>query len=225
MNSKVKFFIKIFKRYYKVSSFIKLICFILLAYFFISFLLNPYIPNPKNITYSAFEESSILKDSRFNIAITSDSPNMIVNNLEVKIEPEGLATPVFFNNEILIPPFTLVDLLGGTTSMNNVSREIIIELDNKEIRYYVNSRNAIINGENRFLQIGPIATNKAVLVPITPIVENYNTVLDPQSKSITISTNEIPIGIKNFRNLLENSHKLNNLGELPSIIGVLTEIF
>ncbi len=225
MNSTVKVFIKIFKRYYKVSSFIKLNCFILLAYFFVSFLLDPYILNPQNTTYNAFEESNILKDSKINIAITSDSSKMIVNNLEVKIEPEGLASPVFLNNDILIPPFTLVDLLGGKTSYNNVSGEVIIELDNREIRYYVNSRNAIINGENRVLQIGPIATDKTVLVPITPIVEKYNTVLDPQSKSITISTNEIPNGIKNFRNLLKNSHKLNNLGEIPSTFGVLTEIF
>jgi hypothetical protein len=159
------------------------------------------------------------------IILQENSPIMLVNNAEVTLEPQRGSTPILVNNRILIPPFVLVDLLGGTTTYEESTGKVTIHLNEHTTIFTINSGLFQVNNENMFLPIPPLLRNGVPFVPIQFLHEGYEVRTDWINQRVLISTQQLPEGMENLMKALKNLPQIHHISTLPYSLEILFKGF
>jgi hypothetical protein len=145
-----------------------------------------YIKNTMNVDVIEDSESNL--DISLELRNKSHRPDVITvqyNNPEMSIDgileeiDEGRGTkPIINNGRMLLPARALVEALGGKIEWVASEKAVIITLDDKIIKFVIDSDVAIVNGVNKKLDVGPSINNSRTFLPIRVIVENLDLNVD-----------------------------------------------
>ena len=144
------------------------------------------------------EVAAIVATNRI-LAMQIDNPNMVINENEyVEVDPGRGTVPVIKNNRTLVPIRAIIEAFGGTVEWNGDEREIIMTLGENTVNMWLNSHKALVNGEEKTLDVAPEIFNERTFVPVRFVTENLKLNVEWEATHSLIVISEKPI-----QNILE----------------------
>lgn len=135
--------------------------------------------------------------------------------------------PVIKDGRVLVPFRAVFEAFGAYVNYDEATKTIISEKEGQEIEFKMNSKTAVVNGNQVSLDVPPSIINGRTLVPLRFIGENYDGQVnwDEATKQVTIITNdqpnkvptvEIPVYLNNVKLSFDNPpFSLNNRTYVP----------
>jgi hypothetical protein len=157
------------------------------------------IKNPANGgNYTLFVETS--EDERqeskaYSISSASETNgNKIVLRVGSRLAQRGSqllqldAAPAILNNFTVVPLRFLGDSLGATTTYDANSRVITVKYNNKELIFWVDFKQAKVNGQWVALDVPPTIINNRVMIPVRFVSTNFDATVNwnPDTREISI---------------------------------------
>ena len=118
------------------------------------------------------------------ILMTIDSPYMTVNGIEQLIDPPEpgkeplLTAPVVMNARTLVPIRAIIETIGGTVGWEDATHKITLNAFEHNVIMWLNKYDLIVNGEQKEMDVMPVAPNGRTLVPIRFAAENAGCVVE-----------------------------------------------
>lgn len=142
--------------------------------------------------------SSVLATSSMNLEYDGEShlyngPNVtLVLNGEIFTPSDGQMPPIIIDERTLVPVREVFEKLGGIVEWNDKERSVKITLEEKSIKLWLNNTTALVDGEEKILDVPAKLINEKTMVPIRFISENVGLVVDwdDTTKSVFISKDE-----------------------------------
>lgn len=125
----------------------------------------------------------------FEIVLQINNPHMVFNGIEKDIDSGKDTSPVIVDGRTLLPIRALIEELGGTVEWDEKTKGVLIDLDKKKINLVINSKKAVVNGEDRNLDVPPMIIKNRTMVPLRFIIENlgYDVQWEEDTQKIIIS--------------------------------------
>ncbi len=119
-----------------------------------------------------------------NIYAAEDDISLVVNKKQV----ECSVPPVIVNNRTLVPARALFESLGAECIWDPETREVEIKMDETLILLTINSLNAYVNDEIKFLDVSPIIINSRTMLPVRFIAEELGFTVEwiPGSRTVDV---------------------------------------
>lgn len=135
--------------------------------------------------------------------------NIFVNGKEVSFSN----VPVMEKERTLVPYKEIFKALGAETTWEDSTKTITAKKENINLRIVVESKDAIVNGSKKALDVAPTVLNKEVYVPVRFIAENlgYTINMDNKAKKIYI---DLPINDETAAKNIDaymNTHMKNGM--------------
>ena len=144
------------------------------------------------------EVAAIVTTNR-TLAMQINNPNMVINENEyVEVDPGRGTVPVIKNNRTLVPIRAIIEAFGGTVEWNGDEREIVMTLGENTVTMWLNSHKALVNGEEKTLDVAPEIFNDRTFVPVRFVTENLKLNVEWEATHSLIVISEKPI-----QNILE----------------------
>lgn len=155
---------------------------------------NVSYENSIGATCGQTSESNTVYPEKFAIVLQIGNPVMAVNGVELNIDDNG-TVPITVNDRTLVPIRAIVEAMGGTVEWEQDAQEVVLELNEDEIRLVIGSKTAYLNGEPKNLDSAPVIVNDRTMLPIRFIAENFGFDVDwnGQNKTVTISRDGEPV--------------------------------
>lgn len=120
------------------------------------------------------------------------SPFMTVNGVKKEIDPGRGTFPIIIQGRTLLPIRAVIEAMGGTVGWNANTRKVTITLKNTTITLTINSKQAMVNGKAKELDVRPQIINERTMVPLRFVAENLGAQVlwDDKSQTITIKYNK-----------------------------------
>lgn len=115
------------------------------------------------------------------------SPYMTVNGVEKEID----AAPVIINDRTLLPVRAVVEEMGGSVDWNGVTRQAVLNQENKEIILTIDSDIVLLNGESQTLDTAPVIISGRTFLPIRVIAESFGYTVEWEDKDKTVTITKI----------------------------------
>ncbi len=124
----------------------------------------------------------------FTLTMQIGNPNMTVNGEEKPIDEQGTA-PVISSDRTLLPVRTVVEEMGGTADWNGETREVTLKYGTDEIKLTIDSSTAVLNGEEKKLDVIPAIMNGRTMLPIRFIAESFKfgVAWDGKTQTVTLT--------------------------------------
>lgn len=122
---------------------------------------------------SAYSNEVNNKKIEVEISLQIGTPYMFVNGKSVQIDDNG-TVPIIKNSRTLLPIRAIIEQLGGTIYWNGNEQKIEIVLGETSILINIGKNAAIVNGENKSLDVAPEIYNGRTMVPVRFVTENLN---------------------------------------------------
>ena len=122
----------------------------------------------------------------FTLTMQIGNPNMTVNGEEKPIDEQGTA-PVISSDRTLLPVRAVVEEMGGTADWNGEAREVMLKYGTDEIKLTIDSASAVLNGEEKTLDVIPAIMNGRTMLPIRFIAESFKFGVAWDSKTQTVT--------------------------------------
>jgi LysM repeat protein len=98
---------------------------------------------------------------------------MYVNGISKEIDPGRGTTPIIRNGRALLPVRSFIETLDGDVNWIENEQLIILYLNSKEIKLYLNKTEAYVNNEKFTIDVAPTISNSRTVLPIRFIAENF----------------------------------------------------
>ena len=140
---------------------------------------------------SAADDSAETKTEGFVLAMQIGNSVMTVNGTEKPIDEQGTA-PVIVGDRTLLPVRAVVEEMGGTVSWNEDTKEVTLRCASDEIKLTIDSKSALLNGEEKKLDVAPTIINGRTMLPIRFIAESFrfDVAWDGAAQTVTITKAE-----------------------------------
>ena len=153
-------------------------------------LATPYNGFPRTLNIMSAINSALAdlpEPEKTVVTMTIGSPTMTVNGAEAPIDAEG-TVPMVTNGRTLLPVRAFVEAIGGSVSWDDASRTATLTYNGTEIKLTVDSAAALLNGEERTLDVAPVVVNGRTMLPIRFIAESFGfTVLwNGETQTVTV---------------------------------------
>ena len=124
----------------------------------------------------------------FTLTMQIGNPNMTVNGEEKPIDEQGTA-PVIVNDRTLLPVRAVIEELGGTVGWDGETQEVTLKYDTDEIKLTLDSTTAVLNGEEKTLDVAPTVINERTMLPIRFIAESFKfgVLWDGKTQTVTVT--------------------------------------
>lgn len=114
---------------------------------------------------------------------------------DIKLEINGsivqpTVAPVIENGTTLVPLRIVSQNLGSQVDWNGANRSITITKDGKEILLTVDSKKAVVAGQEKELLLAPKIINSTTMVPIRFVSENLDAYVNWDSASRTVQVSD-----------------------------------
>lgn len=106
------------------------------------------------------------------------------------IPTEELMPPIIYQDRTLVPVREVFEELGGTVTWNNEERTVEIAIGNNNIKLWINSNIAKVNGKDIELDVPAKLINSKTMVPIRFISENGGFKVDWNQDTYTVTISE-----------------------------------
>lgn len=150
----------------------------------------------------------------------ASSIKLMINNTYVKTT----ISPYQANGSVLVPLRVISDNLDAKLDWNQKTRTITIIKGNKNIVLTIGSKNALVNGKNKALNLAPQIKSSTTMVPIRFISENLDCRVLWENNTVKIITangeqlnNKIPIDTPSNNTSSNTTSNLNEKEELAKI--------
>ncbi len=124
----------------------------------------------------------------FTLTMQIGNPNMTVNGEKKPIDEQGTA-PVISSDRTLLPVRAVVEEMGGTADWNGETREVTLKYGTDEIKLTIDSFTAVLNGEEKTLDVIPAVMNGRTMLPIRFIAESFKfgVAWDGKTQTVTLT--------------------------------------
>jgi WD40 repeat protein len=121
------------------------------------------------------------------ITLQVDNPYMTVNGEMKEVDNGNGTSPIILNGRTLLR--ALIEELGGTIIWSNTERKLILQLANSKIELWIDQNKAIVNGNEKELDVAPTIINERTMIPLRFVTDNLGLELhwEPETNSITIT--------------------------------------
>lgn|GEM_PF-6989502 len=127
-------------------------------------------------TSSVYANETLTTTGNHGVYLKINDSRMFVSSYETTIEKQVDSTqgttPVVKNGRTLLPISTLINELGGTVKWNATERKVSLTLNGNSVDVWIDKTNAVVNGQKRTLDVGPIVMNGRTMVPLRFATEN-----------------------------------------------------
>lgn len=115
------------------------------------------------------------------------NPKMIFQGAQIEIDGNG-TKPVLVNGRTLLPIRALIEAMGGQINWNGTEGKVSIELKSNKIELWINKKEAIVNGQQKELDVSAQIINARTMTPLRFVTENLgcNTSWDGETQTIII---------------------------------------
>ena len=107
------------------------------------------------------------------IILEINNPYMNVNGNSILIDGYRGTTPVIVNGRTMLPAKAIIETLGGTVYWNEVSQEVMLNLDENTIKLTLNSEIAYVNGVRKYLDVPATSINGRTMIPVKFVMDNF----------------------------------------------------
>ena len=119
------------------------------------------------------------------IRLPIDSPTATVNGQTVTLD----APAMIVENRTLVPLRFVSEALGAEVGWNGETRQITVKLESNTVELWLDQTRAVVNGEERTLDVPPLIVNGRSLVPIRFVAEALQAKVEwePESRTVIIT--------------------------------------
>jgi hypothetical protein len=105
------------------------------------------------------------------VVLQIDNPVMIINDVfSINIDPAAPAvSPRLENGRTMLPIRSLVETLGGSVSWKPETRQIVINIEDKDIVFTLDQVAYTLNGQNKMFDVAPQIFENRTFVPVRAI--------------------------------------------------------
>ncbi len=100
-----------------------------------------------------------------------NDPAMVFDGLTHEIDPGRGTAPILINDRTFLPARSLTEHFGGTISWNEVSKEVTISYNLKEIKLSADKNIISVNGKEQLIDVPPIIINDRTFLPLRAVME------------------------------------------------------
>ena len=116
---------------------------------------------------------------------TGPNVSLVIN--ENNFTPsEGQMPSVIIDDRTLVPVREVFELLGGTVNWNAEDKKVSVSIDNNSVELTINNNVAIVNGEEKQLDVPAKIINNKTMVPVRFISENCGLKVEWNGESKTV---------------------------------------
>ena len=117
------------------------------------------------------------------------NPVFSINKVEREIDAGKNTTPLVIEQRTLIPIRAIIEGLGGTVLWSEQDEMIVINLADKNIKLWVNSKQAKVNEESATLDVAPQIINGRTMIPLRFIGESLGMKVywEEETKKVTLT--------------------------------------
>lgn len=128
-------------------------------------------------------------EPKFEFVLQINNPHMLFNGIEKDIDSGKDTSPVIVDGRTILPIRALIEELKGTVKWDEKTKGVLIDLNTKKINLVINSKKAVVNGEDKNLDVPPMIIKNRTMVPLRFIIENlgFNVQWEEDSKKIIIN--------------------------------------
>jgi hypothetical protein len=106
--------------------------------------------------------------------MTVGDDKMLVNENIKEIDPGRGTAPVIIDGRTMVPIRAIVEEMGGTAGWDEGTRKVSVEVGEYSVAMCLDSKDIIVNGESRLMDIAPTVTNDRTVLPIRFVAENVD---------------------------------------------------
>ena len=139
------------------------------------------------------EVSAMIKTNR-TLAMQINNPYMVIHEDEyVEVDPGRGTVPFIKNNRTLVPIRVIIEAFEGTVEWNGDEQEIVMTLGENTVTMWINELKALVNGEEKILDVAPTIFNSRTFVPVRFVTENLKLNVQWEATHSLIVISEKPI--------------------------------
>ena len=138
-----------------------------------------YMDELKIFNYALSEDEVIALFNEINtqyngkIELKIDDPYIYVNGEKKQIDPQNIdITPVAIDGRTLVPIRAIIDAIEGTIGWDATEKRIDINYKSNKINLWIDNKNAKVNGQDKKLDVPPMAINNRTMLPLRFVGEN-----------------------------------------------------
>lgn len=141
-----------------------------------------------SLTLTACAAEETQTEDNTTIILKIGSPTMTVNGKDMPIDEQG-TVPVIVNDRTLLPVRAVIEQKGGTVAWNGETQEVTLTYGKDEIKLTIDRPSAMLNGEEKTLDVAPTVMNDRTMLPIRFIAESFkfSVLWDDKAQTVTIS--------------------------------------
>jgi internalin A len=120
---------------------------------------------------SSSNEAKVEEIKVSKVVLQIDNPVMIINDVfSINIDPAAPAvSPRLENGRTMLPIRSLVETLGGSVSWKPETRQIVINIEDKDIVFTLDQVAYTLNGQNKMFDVAPQIFENRTFVPVRAI--------------------------------------------------------
>ena len=119
---------------------------------------------------------------------------MVIHEDEyVEVDPGRGTVPFIKNNRTLVPIRVIIEAFEGTVEWNGDEQEIVMTLGENTVTMWINELKALVNGEEKILDVAPTIFNSRTFVPVRFVTENLKLNVQWEATHSLIVISEKPI--------------------------------
>ncbi|HEY5582969.1 MAG TPA: copper amine oxidase N-terminal domain-containing protein [Ruminiclostridium sp.] len=124
-------------------------------------------------------------------------PTMQVSGVEKKLDSQNEVTPVLVNDTAVVPIRAIIEALGGKVQWEYKERKVTISYNNKVVEFWLNKRNARVNGKEMDAKIAPKSINGRTMIPLRFVSEGLGLCVnwEGSTKAISVSSSSDYVAI------------------------------
>lgn len=139
----------------------------------------------------SFIDNKVNVDCRYEVF--AFDAGQLTDNLVINLNNELLAFDVhakLVNDRTMVPLRFLFEKLSAKVTWNEETQEIKIEKNNNVIVFKIDSKTAVVNGQEKSLDVSPYIENDKTMIPIRFLTENlgYKVQWNDETATVDIST-------------------------------------
>jgi internalin A len=133
------------------------------------YIVKPVFDNSSEGSSSNEARVEAIKVSK--VVLQIDNPVMIINDVfSINIDPAAPAvSPRLENGRTMLPIRSLVETLGGSVSWKPETRQIVINIEDKDIVFTLDQVAYTLNGQNKMFDVAPQIFENRTFVPVRAI--------------------------------------------------------
>lgn len=129
-------------------------------------------PPPEDTNLGSTETLHAQSVEEINIKLAVGSPNAIVANTKIMIDPENIkVTPILYNNRAMVPFLFIASNLGLESEWDDIAQTTTLSKPGFKIRLTVGKSEVVVNGNSKFLDSPPLIYEGWTYLPVRFISE------------------------------------------------------